>query len=250
MKGQRWRERFRESAKLGVRVGLGKADLSIGRDPYIHRLSRTLEHASIDTVLDVGANVGQFSKLLRAAGYSGQIISAEPLSDAFKKLERRARGDKLWHTVQAAVGAEPGRTEINVSANSYSSSLLPMTATHLAADPRSAVIGTEEVDVVTVADLVAKFDVVPKCSLLKIDTQGFEQEVLDGAGALLDEFAAIQLELSFVELYEGQRLFDDLVDDLSRRGLSMWALETGMSDDKGRLLECDALFLRNTRSAT
>ena len=84
-----------------------------------------------------------------------------------------------------------------------------MTDAHLTNAPGSEYISTETVDVTTVADLVQEHSVTPRRTLLKIDTQGFEDEVLAGAGDHVDEFAAIQLELSMVELYEGQSLFDD-----------------------------------------
>lgn len=244
MNDQGRKNRWREAAKLGVRRGLQRADLSIGRDPYERRLARTLEHFGIDTVIDVGANVGQFGRMVRTAGFGGRIVSVEPLSAAFDQLARRAVADPRWHCINTAVGAEPGSTQINVSANSYSSSLLTMTRTHLAADPQSEVIGTQDVDVITVAALAVEHRIDPAMTLLKIDTQGYEQQVLDGAGPLLDEFAAIQLELSFVELYEGQRLYSDLVEQMARHGLMMWSLETGISDDSGRLLQCDGLFVR------
>lgn len=239
------RNRFRETAKLAVRRGLQRADLSIGRDPYVRRLVRALDHAGVDTVLDVGANVGQFACAVRSAGFKGRIISVEPLVAAYEQLSRRAASDQRWQTLNVAVGAAPGTTQINVSANSYSSSLLTMTAEHLAADSESRVIGTQDVQVVTAADLAMTHDIVPASTLLKVDTQGFEQQVLDGAGHLLDEFAAVQVELSFVELYAGQRLHDDLVAHLAARGLTLWSLETGISDAAGRLLQCDGLFLRD-----
>ncbi|MFI5429207.1 FkbM family methyltransferase [Aeromicrobium sp. UC242_57] len=196
-------------------------------------------------MLDIGANVGQFGRMVRTAGFGGRIISVEPLATAYRQLSRRAAADPQWQCISSAVGAAPGATQINVSANSYSSSLLTMTRQHLAADPESHVIGTQDVDVVTVADLVAAHEVEPARTLLKIDTQGYEQQVIDGAGALVDEFAAIQLELSFVELYEGQRLYGDLVEQMAGHGLTMWSIETGISDDAGRLLQCDGLFLRS-----
>lgn len=240
------KNRWREVAKLGVRRGLQRADLSIARDPYVRRLVRALEHGHIDTVLDIGANVGQFGRMVRTAGFSGRILSVEPLETAYGQLSRRASSDPHWTCINVAVGAEPGETQINVSANSYSSSLLTMTRKHLAADPESLIIGTQDVDVVTVADVVVQHGIMPTSTLLKIDTQGYEQQVLDGAGSLLDEFAAIQLELSFVELYEGQRLYADLVEQMAQHGLMMWSLETGISDDTGRLLQCDGLFVRSS----
>jgi FkbM family methyltransferase len=241
---QTLRQRARESAKLLVRRGLGRADLSIGRDPYVNRLCRSLDHAGVDTVLDIGANVGQFGQMVRTAGFAGRIVSVEPLDSAHAVLARRSSRDAQWSTVHAAVGAEPGATTINVAGNSYSSSLLTMTQRHLSADPRSATVATQDVEVLTVVDLVKEHDVTPERTLLKVDTQGFERQVLDGAGELLARFAAVQLELSFVELYEGQQLYDELVAELDSHGLALWTLETGISDDTGRLLQCDGLFMR------
>lgn len=245
MSGQTIRQRARESAKLVVRRGLGKFDLAIGRDPYVSRLHRALRHSGIDTVIDIGANVGQFGQMLRGAGFDGRIISVEPLDSAYAILCRRSSSDEAWSTEQAAVGAEPGTAEINIAGNSYSSSLLPMTQHHLSADPSSATVGTQDVKVITVADLVAGHGVTPERCLLKVDTQGFERSVLDGAGDLMDRFAAVQLELSFVELYEGQQLYEELVQELGRHRLQLWTIETGISDGAGRLLQCDGLFMRS-----
>lgn len=244
MTDQTLSNRLRESVKLGILRSLQRADLDVARDPYVTRLVRTLQHAGIDTVLDVGANVGQFAWTLRRAGFTGEIVSVEPLSSAYAQLSRRVARDPRWQSINRAVGAEPGTTEINVSANSYSSSLLPMTKVHLDAAPGSSVIGTQPVEVVTVVDLVDRFGIDPTRTLLKVDTQGFEKPVMDGTGDLLDQFAAVQLELSFVQLYEGQVLFHDLVSQLRERDLHLWSLETGMSAENGRLLYCDGLFLR------
>jgi len=202
----------------------------------------------IDAVLDVGANVGQYAALLRSCGYDGRIVSVEPLHDAFAELSRRSGKDAKWDCVNSAVGAEPGSTVINVSANSYSSSLRSMTATHEAAAPDSAMVGQQEVQVRTVEDIASETGIEPERTLLKVDTQGFEPEVLDGAGELLRRFAAVQLELSSVELYEGQQLFLPLAARLMGVGFEVWSLDPGISDDTGRLLQCDALFVRATET--
>ena len=90
----------------------------------------------------------------------------------------------------------------------------------------------------------------PDRTLLKVDTQGFEAQVLDGAGPLLGRLAAISLELSFVPLYEGQQLFDDLVTRLRDAGYVLYALEAGFGDRRtGRMLQCDGLFVRAERVA-
>jgi hypothetical protein len=146
--------------------------------------------------------------------------------------------------VNAAVGTNSGQAVINIAANSYSSSLLPMTAAHLDAAPDSDALGTELVQVIGVPELLSKFSVEPARTLLKVDTQGYERQVLDSAGDLLGQFAAVQLELSFVELYVGQSLFDELVANLRDHGLHLWSFDPGISGPSGRLLQCDGLFMR------
>lgn len=246
MNTQSMRNAVRETAKLRLREGLGRAGVSIGTDPYANRLKRALASHDLTTVLDIGANVGQYSTLLRSAGYRGRIISAEPLADAFAQLSRRAEGDRAWIAVNSAVGSEPGELEINVSANSFSSSILPMSSAHLSADPNSAYVSTQKVPVTTVKDLVAEFRVEPQRSLLKVDTQGYEAEVLAGAGELLEKFGALQLELSFVELYDGQKLYEELTAQVQDLGFTLWSIDPGISAADGRMLQCDGLFLRHT----
>jgi FkbM family methyltransferase len=236
--------RMRERAKLMVRGVLHKVDLELTKDPYTHRLARTLEAFDVDTILDIGANVGQYATMVRRAGYDGRIISCEPLNGAYSQLAGRAKRDDKWTVLQTAVGREPGTTTINVSANSFSSSLRPMTDAHVTNAPGSEYISTEDVDVTTVAELVKEHSVTPGRTLLKIDTQGFEDEVLAGAGDHIGEFAAIQLELSMVELYEGQSLFDDHYALMRDHGFRLHIIEPGFSGLTGQMMQCDGLFVR------
>jgi FkbM family methyltransferase len=239
------RSRPREYAKLALRSVLYRRHLDLVSDPYPARVAATLGYLRATTVLDVGANIGQYASALRASGYRGAIVSCEPLSDAFAHLVRRATHDPRWHAVRTAVGAEPGSAQINISANSYSSSLLTMTAAHTSAAPGSETVATETVPVTTVADLVAERGIDPEKTLLKIDTQGYEAPVLDGAGPLVGKLAAVSLELSFVPLYAGQQLFDDLVARLCGAGYLLYGLEGGFGDRRtGRMLQCDGLFVR------
>jgi FkbM family methyltransferase len=240
------RSRLRESAKLGLRKKLSRSGLDIGRDPFCNRLVRFTEFAGIDTVLDIGANVGQYSSLLRSAGFEGRIISLEPMSGAYAVLERRAAKDPNWVTINAGAGAEDGLGLINVSENSYSSSLLDLTETHLGAAPASRVVSHEKVQLTTIAQLIADHGIDPTRTLLKVDTQGFEDQVFEGAGEHLARFRGVQVELSMVELYRGQRLYQELTSDLGELGFQLWAFETGIADDHGRLLQVDGLFLQQS----
>jgi FkbM family methyltransferase len=234
----------REYAKLGLRSILYRRRLDLVADPYPVRIATTLRWLDADTVLDIGANIGQFGSALRASGYRGSLISCEPLGGAFAQLARRASADPAWAVERTAVGASVGTTQINVSENSFSSSLLPMTRTHREAQPDSGYIGTEDVDVSTVVELAKRYRIDPARTLLKIDTQGYEGEVLNGAGELIGELAAVSLEMSFVTLYEGQQFFDDLLDRLRAAGYQLHALNPGLGDPHtGRMLQCDGLFV-------
>ncbi len=234
---------LREPAKLLLRKAAGRTGLSIGRDPFAARVARTLRAFGVATVLDVGANEGQYASLLRASGYDGTIVSYEPVRDAYERLERRAAKDASWSAVRAGLGEVAGKAEINVSANSYSSSILPITDRHVALDPTSAYQRTEPVELRTVDDEMARLGLSPASVLLKIDTQGYEEPVLRGAAGTLARLAAVQLELSLVEVYDGQALAEDLTARITGTGFELWSLDPGISDAEGRLLQYDALFV-------
>ena len=173
------------------------------------------------------------------------MISVEPLSGAYGELVKRAAPDGAWLTLKAAVGREPGEAEINVSANSYSSSVLPMTDTHLTGAPGSAYVGVEKVPMVTVIELLEKYEVDPAKTLLKIDTQGYEAEVIAGARKRITEFGALQMELSLVELYSGQQLAEATIAQLRSWGYRLHTLDPGFSAPDGRLLQADVLVVKD-----
>jgi len=237
--------RVNEYAITALRNALHKRNLDIVRNPYWVTLVRTLGWRGVDTILDVGANIGQYGSGIQASGFHGRIISCEPLPDAYAQLEHRAARSPLWTALRTAVGAENGTVEVNVSANSYSSSVLQLTNACLEAAPKSRVVSTVQAPLTTVQDLVATQDITPRRALLKVDTQGYEAAVLDGAGDELKEFAAVQLELSLVALYEGQALFYELDERLRKTGFELFSVESGFCDPtSGRMLQCDGLYIR------
>jgi FkbM family methyltransferase len=209
------------------------------------RRVKLLRSEGIEMVLDVGANAGQYAGRLRAAGYSGGIVSFEPLAQAFAALERAAAADPGWEARRLALSDTDGEAEIHVSANSWSSSLLDMDERHLASAPESAYVGTERVTTArldSIWDEVLGQDARP---FLKLDVQGFEMRVLRGATGHLDHLAGVQAELSLVHLYEGDSLWRDLVDHLEAYDFELAGLEPGFEDPKtGRMLQADGIFLR------
>lgn len=140
-----------------------------------------LKKHSVSLVLDVGANIGQTGQMLRREGYLGRIISFEPISVCFEKLAKRAAGDPLWQVHNTAVGAEDGRAQIGVSENFFSSSILEATDELIGIFAPIRYTRHEDVPLTrldTVFDEIVRPDDVVH---LKIDTQGFERFVIDGA---------------------------------------------------------------------
>lgn len=210
-------------------------------------LARMLSTHGVTLVLDVGANAGQFGKLLRSAGYKGRIVSFEPLSTAHRQLVAAARNDRLWDVAEPmAIGDEESEIELHIAGNSVSSSLLSMLPAHREAAPASVYVGSEKVRVRTLDRAAAEHLENGAVLFLKIDTQGYEDKVLRGARGVLERTTGLQLELSFAPLYEGQRIYRDMMADLSEMGFELWAMSPAFIDPRtGRMLQVDATFFRS-----
>lgn len=200
----------------------------------------------IDTVLDVGANVGQFAMELRESGYKGRIISFEPLSEAYSHLLINSKNDPNWIVApRMAIGNKEGRKTINVSGNSYSSSILKMTGTHIKGAPDSAYIDSEEIYINKLNNIWKTFLKNEDNIFIKIDVQGYELEVLKGATNILSMIKGMKIELSLVPLYEGQLLFLDMLDYIANLGFELWDILPGFRDKQsGKLLQFDGIFFR------
>jgi FkbM family methyltransferase len=238
------------SAKQGIKQLLNAAGVEAHRfhpdTSPLARLMAALRHSHIDLVIDVGANEGQFAKELRTGGYSGRIVSFEPLSAAHGRLLQESNRDSVWHVHQrCALGDRLGEIELNISGNSVSSSILPMLASHSSVAPESAYLGHEATPLSTLDSVAPPYLEGAQAPFLKIDTQGYEWYVLDGALATLPKVRGIQIELSLVPLYEGQRLWRECIERLEAGGFVLWALQPVFVDPAtGRTLQWDGLFFR------
>lgn len=194
-------------------------------------------------VLDVGANEGQYAIDLRSNGYQGRIVSFEPLSSAYGKLARAASKDPLWQCVNSALGSAPGRNTINIAGNSTSSSLLDMLPAHKQAAPTSIYVSTEEIQVDTVDNVLPRLDAWNGSIWLKIDTQGYEAEVLKGALESLGRIECVQLEMSLVPLYGGSESFEIMLRWMLEHGFRLVGLQPEFTDMKtGELLQVNGIF--------
>jgi len=211
------------------------------------KMQRLLAYHNIDLVFDVGANIGQYAKLLRELGYSGRIVSFEPLSSAYSQLKAVSKKEPLWEIApQTAIGNQEGEITINIAGNSQSSSALPMLDAHLESAPESAYSGSETVKLSRL-DTLAKDYIKSetKSIFLKIDVQGLEKQVIEGATAILPLVKGIKLELSLVPLYEGQVLFKEMIDIIEKLGYELYGIEPGFTAEKtGRMLQMDGIFFK------
>ncbi|WP_019867365.1 FkbM family methyltransferase [Methylovulum miyakonense] len=210
------------------------------------QITSILRKFEIDLVFDIGANEGQFASEIRSGGYAGNIVSFEPLSNAYVVLQQTSARDTKWVVYpRCALGAHNDEIEINISGNSVSSSLLTMLDSHISAAPHSTYIGRESVPLLTLDSMAFGFTEKFKNPFLKIDTQGFEWEVLNGAQNVLPHMRGILLELSLVPLYEGQHLWQEMMERLIAEGFDLWAIQPGFTDPhNGRTLQVDGIFIR------
>lgn len=239
------------SLKTVIRAGLRALGVDIQRyAPTVlsSPLNSSFKKFEIDLVLDVGANQGQFASAIRCGGYAGKIVSFEPLSDAHSELLRASSDDVAWDVyTRCALGDRNGEIEINIAGNSLSSSILPMLNAHRTAAPESIYQGREIVPVRTLDTVAAPYLKSASAPFLKIDTQGYESKVLDGAGVTLTLVRGVVVELSLVPLYEGQSLWIEMIKRLEAAGFILWAFSPVFSDSRdGRTLQVDGVFYRNS----
>jgi FkbM family methyltransferase len=204
-----------------------------------------IKNYKIDLVLDIGANEGQDAEKLRKNGYQGRIVSFEPLTSAFTLLKKRAESDSLWNVVNSSLGDQNIKARINISENSCSSSLLEILPRHLNAAPESAFVGSEEITVQTLDYIFYDFYNPGESVFLKIDTQGYERKILEGACRSLKSIIGIQLEMSLVTLYKGECLFEDMFSYMTEKGYTLMSLEPEWTDRQtGQLLQVNGIFFR------
>jgi len=235
--------------RMHLKTWLRKAGFEVARfDPTtspIARRMQLLESNRIDLVLDVGANVGQYATSLRECGYRGRIVSFEPLTSAFSRLKPTAEADPLWEVVNIGLGDRDERATINIAGNSQSSSLLDMLPAHVKAAPVSAYIGKEEITVCRLDSVFARYHRPGDRTFLKLDAQGYERNILEGASVSMTNILGIQLEMSIEPLYNTEMPYLEMLRYLAGMGFTLASIEPGFGDPvTGRMLQMDGIFFR------
>lgn len=230
--------------------GLRLSRHPIWRRGLLHGVAATIEHESalrdlnLRTIIDVGANKGQFSLLARALFPSAVLHSFEPLAEPAHRFQSVFAGDEATTLHRVALGPESKVAQIHVSAKDDSSSLYPIAAMQDALFPGTAEVGTREITVCKLNDRL-KADEILSPALLKIDVQGYELEALKGCEVLLAHIDWIYVECSFIELYEGQALASEVLAWIQARGFRLVGAYNMAYDKQGRAIQADFLFSRS-----
>ncbi len=209
-------------------------------------LDAMLKAFDVDLLLDIGANIGQYAKERLASGYKGLIVSFEPISAAREVLLKEAQLYPNWVVAdRCAIGDRRAVVEIHVSDNSEASSVLTPTASHLQHAPQAVSVSRELVDLRTLDDVAATFLERSKTPFLKIDVQGFEHKVLAGAAETVSRSVGLQVELSFVKMYDDQRLFPEMTSIIDALGFTLCRMIPVTVDKQtGKWLQADGVFFR------
>ncbi len=206
--------------------------------PWIHELK-------IETVLDIGANIGHFAFAISALLPKAKIYSFEPLPECFQELKLKINNNSNIEVFNIALGDESGSLTFRRNAHNFSSSFLKMANLHITAFPKSAKSEMTEVYIERLDD-VAKNLEIKEPFLVKIDVQGFEDQVLKGGIETICKASIIIVETSFYTLYENQPLFNDIYSTLkSHKYLYAGAFDSLKDPNSGRVLQEDSIFIKS-----
>ncbi|MCH8268054.1 MAG: FkbM family methyltransferase [Acidobacteria bacterium] len=207
------------------------------------------EKLDINVILDVGAHYGEFAELVRSTGYRSRIVSWEPVSENFEVLRQQRGRDHNWTVHNYALGASPVRAVMNVTKATDCSSLLnPSEYGRNQLRHKIEVTRTEEVEVKrldqVIDQCVAGLD-TPRL-FLKLDTQGYDMQVLEGASGSIGRVLGIQTELSVQPIYDGMPTYLDMISMLTDLGFELSGLFPVGIDHELRLIEMDCVMVRSS----
>ena len=218
--------------------------------PEIQALRRFLHAFTIDCVFDVGANRGQYATMLRKdAGFRGTILSFEPNPDIFAELAKRAAQDGKWHVFNMALSDFDGNASFNImAADQFSSLKKPSGEQDAVFADRNKVTRTVDMQCRRLESLMPQLRAAHGFArpFLKMDTQGHDLSVCEGAGAVLAQMQGVQTELGIRPIYEGGTGYRAMIDWLAERGFVPSAF---FANNKGHfplLVEMDGIFVNQT----
>lgn len=209
----------------------------------IFQFGNWMDRLDIKTIIDVGSNQGQFIQYISRKLPGRKIIAFEPIKECYDKMVANTKDFDVT-PFNCGLSDHNGTTEINISKNLESSSILPMEDLHKNLYPQSQYVNTQTITLKRLDDAVAGIE-MPRNILLKIDVQGYENMVIAGGGNTIKEVAAVVIEFSYEPIYEGQWLFDDTYKYFTSNGFKFVGVEDQAKSSKtGIPVYGDAIFIR------
>jgi len=203
-----------------------------------------MEKLDIKTIVDVGSNEGQFIQYVSQSLPGRKIIAFEPIKVCYDKLIANTKQFNVT-AINCGLSDHNGSTEINISENFVSSSILPMEKLHKDLYPESHYVKTQTIELKRLDDALAGMD-LPKNILLKIDVQGYENKVIAGGENTIKQASVVIIEYSYAPIYEGQWLFDETYRYFTANGFKFLGVEDQAKSAKNGLpVFGDAIFVRN-----
>lgn len=228
---------------LGYHIGLRPPT----GDTLEGHLRTLFDHLALNCVIDVGAHHGDFGRLVRRLGYTGRIVSFEPVAANFARLQEASSADPAWRIHDLALGAEAGRQPINVTRQSSLPSLRSPSAYGRAYfQGQLDIVDRPMIDVRRLDDVFAECvgGLASPRVFLKLDTQGYDTEVLRGGTGSLGQVLALQSELSVQAIYQGAPRYTEAIAELNALGFELSGLFPVTLDRKLRLIEMDCVVIR------
>jgi FkbM family methyltransferase len=233
---------LRFAKKIGLIIGL---DIRRTSSPEFNY--KWLKNQNIKTVIDIGANIGQFALKIHKILPNAKIYSFEPLNDCYCKLVSNLKHVSNFRAFNYALGdTSDDNVEMHRSQFSPSSSLLKMSELHKQTFPYTDVETMEKISIRRLDEIANALNIEDNV-LIKIDVQGFEEKVLAGGKKTISKAQIIIIETSIEQLYEGQSTFDGIVDIMKGMGYAFKGCWDQMkSPVDGRVLSCDLIFMDST----
>ena len=198
---------------------------------------------SIDIVFDVGAHKGEFGKKIRENGYSKKIISFEPQEKIYKELANIVKKDPNWLLHPRCALGEKNKLEfLNILSESQCSSILNPNKNLFELDENIKKLGREKCNVYSLDFIIEQFYSVSKNTYLKIDTQGYDKNVLDGFVKNIKKIKFIQLEVGLYKLYEDEMLYEYYMDFFKSADYELWNMQPFAYNKFGQLVQLDIIF--------
>lgn len=202
----------------------------------------------ITHVIDIGANTGQFAESLYDFGYTGKVISFEPVKKAYEELKKRSAKYDQWQVAErCAIGNFDGEIMMNISDDSVFSSILDIKKSYVSHNMKSKIVRQENVPIHCLDSIIHQYIQENATFLLKIDTQGFEKEVLDGAKQTLSHAKGLKIEIPLYAIYEHTQFsFYEIIEFTKNQGFHPYSIHVeGVDLNTGRVNTIDGVFFRD-----